>query len=235
MSKKQRAAAMRNLAKARSARRKGGRRRKRSRARRPAARRRRGGRRSRRVPGKLRRVRLHRYKGRYYQGRRGSLKGKTIRVNPPLIPTMGSVMNTAKQAGYGAAGYIGVSAIMTLVSRFGLLSWADSQNALVKALIRTGVRVLAVPVVAKVGGMVVSSNEARSALVIGASVNVGVNGLREIVGASGALPAWGNELLLGGTGDFLTMGDFVDSFGEDNLPRKTGGASPLVSAESVFA
>lgn len=146
-----------------------------------------------------------------------------VRVNPPLMPSLGSVKGIVKNGAFGVAGWVGVNAVMMVVNKTGILGWVESQSPTVQAFARTALRVLAVPVVAKLGGFVTRDSGARNALVLGASVNAVFHGVKDIAGASNALPAWGNDLLLGGTGDFLTMGDYVTGFGADARPVLRSG------------
>lgn len=176
------------------------------------------------------RVRYSKKRGWYQKSRRGLLKGH--RVNPPLIPSIGSVTGIVRDGAFATAGWVGVNGVGYLARKFGLLGWAANQSPTVQALINTALRVLSVPVVAYVGGMVVKNPNDRRAMVLGASANAVYHGVRDIAGPS--LPSWGNDLLMG-TGDFLTMSDYVVGFGEGGAPQLTGGSSPALVAESSFA
>jgi len=209
------------------------RRRRRSRpaARRRPSRRRRSRSRS-RVRGRKHRPVVYKRRGRFYQKRRGKLGLKGHRVNPPLIPSLGSVMGIVKDGAAGVAGYVGVNAVLTGANMLGLNKLYANQSPVVQGLIKTLIRALAVPLVAKVGGMVLKGEGARRALLVGAATNVVIHGIKDIAGDQ--VPSWGQDLLLGdGTGDYLTASPNLSDF----LPGPAGGpgANALVAASAPGA
>jgi len=169
-------------------------------------------------------------KGRgYYQKRRGRTGLKGHRVNPPLIPSFGSVTSIVKDGAAGVAGYMGVNGTVKLAGMVGLDKLGAGQSPMIQGLLKTLLRVLSVPLVAKVGGMVVKSESGRRALVLGASMNAVLHGIKDIAGDQ--VPAWGQDLLLGdGTGDFLTFSPNMSDF----MPALPGTApsNALVAASS---
>lgn len=173
---------------------------------------------------------------RYRQGsRRGMLRGH--RVNPPLIPSLRSVTGIVRQGAFATGGWVGVNGVRMVLGRFGLMNWAAGQSPMMQAVIDTAVRVLAVPIVAYVSGMVVKNSSDRQAIVLGASANAVYHGVRDIGAASGSMPPIVNDLLLGdgpGFADYLTMSDYVQGFGANGKPYTTESANPLVSPEGAF-
>lgn len=219
-SAKQRAASIRNLKKGRKARRagkrSGGKRRKSRKGRRRAA------------TFGLHRPRVRRTKSGWSS--RGMLHG--VKVNPPLIPSLGSVKSIVTDGASAAFGYVGVNAIVLVANRFGFGRLLAGKSPVVQALGDTALRVLSVPVVSWLGGMVFRSPNARRLITVGASLNAAYNGIKNVGGASGALASvpYANELLLGGgTGDYL-MGSYVESL--PSSAQESNGAAPAALPDS---
>lgn len=181
----------------------------------------------------------------FRQGRGGILKGK--RVNPPLIPTLSSVKNIAVQGGFAVGGWVGVNAVRWALSKVGVQAWIDKQSAPMRVVADTAVRILAVPLVAYAAGYVVKNAENKRAIVLGASANAILHGVKDAAGLApaGTIPAWGQDLLLGDSGsnfgDYLSlpggvngMGDYVQGFNAAGIPYTTDQANPLITLESAF-
>lgn len=176
---------------------------------------------------------VYKRRGRFFQKRRGRLGLKGHRVNPFKLPTVGSVTGIVKSGLTAGVGFVGVNATVKLANMVGLEKLTADKSPMVAGLIKTAVRVLSVPFVGYVGGMLLKGPNAKRDLMVGAAFNVVLHGVKDIAGDM--LPAPAAELLLGdGTGDYLPyvagMGDWVTA---QQFPANTDSA--IVRADAPVA
>lgn len=223
---KARRAALRNLSKARSKRRRGGRRRSRSAA--PRRRHRRSRSRA-RSSGRRRR--------RHYARNPGRRRRRHYRRNPALsmggfLPSFGQGTQLVKTGAVAALGWIGTNGVMMLLDKIGVGTLkARITDPKIMAAANLVERTLAAFIASKLLSRVVKGESNASALRIGAAANVGLHTAADVVSAFGvALPAWGAPLLLGYSGGGL--GGYVT---QATLARRvTPGMRGFVTAGSAF-